>query len=235
MRVLAVDTTTAVNTVAVCDAGRLLAEIVVTCYRAHSERLMDAVDWVLGEAGLALGDIELLAVSHGPGSFTGVRVGVAAWKGLALGANLPLVAVPTLDAMTRLGLFRDALVCPMLDAKMGEVFGALYRFEGGVRAKLTPDRVCAVEELLLGREGPVLCLGDGALRYRARIEAAAPNARVAEEWCSVPRASAVAIEGEALAAAGACTDAAAVTAIYLRKSQAEELRAKRMAAESGTS
>jgi len=232
MKILAADTTTTVNTVAVCDGARLLAETVVTCHRAHSERLLATVDWVLREAGLRLCDLDALAISHGPGSFTGVRVGVATWKGLALGAALPLVAVPTLDAMTRLGAFRDGLVCPLLDAKMGEVFGALYRFEDGVRTKLTPDRVCLVEDLLRGVEGLVVVLGDAVSRYRARIQAAAPQARFLDEWCAVPRASAVAAEAHALIAAGACTDPALVAAIYLRKSQAEENRAKQRAAKS---
>lgn len=222
MKILAADTTTAINTVAVCDSGRLLAETVVHCGRAHSERLLTTVDWVMAEAGLAIGDLDMLAISVGPGSFTGLRVGVATWKGLAAGAKLPLAPVPTLDALARLGAVHDGLVCPVLDAKMGEVFGAVYRFEGGQRAKLTGDRVCVVEDLVAGLTGGVRFLGDGAQRYRERIEAVVPEAEsVAEPW-AVPRASAVALEALALLEQGACTtDPAAVAAVYLRKSQAE--------------
>lgn len=222
MKILAADTTTAINTVAVCDGSHLLAESVVDCGRAHSERLLTTVDWVLGEAGLTIDSLDMLAISVGPGSFTGLRVGVATWKGLAAGANLPLVPVATLDALARLAAIRDGLVCPVIDAKMGEVFGAVYRFSGGQKTKLTDDRVCPIEDLVAGLDGEVRLLGDGAQRYRERIEEILPGAEfVAEPW-AVPRASAVALEALALLEQGACTtDPAAVAAVYLRKSQAE--------------
>ena len=107
---------------------------------------METVDWVLDQAGIALTGLDALAISNGPGSFTGLRVGAAAWKGLALGNSLPLVAVPTLDAMTRLAPFNEGLLCPLLDAKMGEVFGALYRFDQTARTKLTPDQIQTITD-----------------------------------------------------------------------------------------
>ena len=224
MRILAADTTTSVNTVAVCDGDRVLAETFVDCGRSHTERLMATVDWVLGEAGLTLEEVEALAISVGPGSFTGLRVGVAAWKGLALARNLPLAAVPTLDAMTRLSGFRDAVVCPLLDAKMGEVFGAIYRFDGGKRTKLTEDRVGPVEAVLDGIEPRAWFLGDGAALYQGRIMARCTQAMFLPGLCARPRASAVAAEGIALLDGGACADAALVSPRYLRKSQPEEAR-----------
>ena len=229
MKILAADTTTSINTVAVCEDGRILAETVVECGRAHSERLLTTVDWVLNEARLRLGDVDALAVSIGPGSFTGVRVGVATWKGLAFGRKLPLVPVPTLDAMSRLGVFRDALVCPMLDARMHEVFGAVYQFAAGVRRKLTGDRVSPVEALLDDLGTDAIFLGNGASLYRERILARLPAAVFAPGMCSVPRASAVAAEALDLIAQGVCTDAALVAPVYLRLSQAEINRAKREA------
>jgi tRNA threonylcarbamoyladenosine biosynthesis protein TsaB len=233
MKILAADTSTSINTVAVCDDHGLLAETIVECGRGHSERLLTTVDWVLTEAGTPLNDIDALAISIGPGSFTGVRVGVAAWKGLAFARGLPLVGVPTLDAMTRLAPAWDGLVCPLLDARMREVFGAVYRFRGGVRQKLTDDLVCPVETILdLVKEGAAWFLGNGARLYRDRILARAPGAIFAPGLASVPRASAVAAEGLALMAGGVCTDAARVTPVYLRKSQAEENRLQREA-ESG--
>ena len=227
MKILAADTSTAINTVTVCEGECVLAETVVYCRRAHSERLLATVDWILSEAGLGLNDLDALAISIGPGSFTGLRVGTSAWKGLALGADLPLVAVPTLDAMTRLGVFQDALVCPMLDAKLGEVFGAVYRFVAGRRAKVVDERACVVEDLLGGIEEEVVVLGDGATRYRERVEAVAPAATMAAGPCSIPRASAVAVEALALLERGVCADPACVAPVYLRKSQAEEDRARR--------
>ena len=230
MKILAADTSTSINTVAVCDDDRVLAEIIVECGRSHSERLIDTVDWVFAEAGLKIEDMDALAISVGPGSFTGVRVGVATWKGLALGARLPLVPVPTLDAMARLGAFREALLCPLLDARMREVFGAVYRFTDGRREKLTADRVCPVDSLLDDIDGDAIFLGNGAELYRERILELRPGAAFAPAICSVPRASAVAAEARALIEQGVCTDAALVSPVYLRKSQAEMNRAKREAA-----
>ncbi len=225
MKILAADTTTPINTVALCENGHILAETGSACGRAHSERLLTTVDWVLEEAGLKLADLDALAISVGPGSFTGIRVGTATWKGLALGARLPLIPVPTLDAMSHLGAFQSGLVCTMLDAKMREVFAAAYRFDNGKRTKLTKDWVCKVETFLEELDGPALFLGDGAVRYRERIVAASPKAAFASEICGLPRASTVAIEAADLVARGVCTDPAAVTPVYLRKSQAEENRA----------
>ncbi|MDZ4861787.1 MAG: tRNA (adenosine(37)-N6)-threonylcarbamoyltransferase complex dimerization subunit type 1 TsaB, partial [Candidatus Hydrogenedentes bacterium] len=178
MKTLAADTSTPVNTVAVCEGERILAEAVVDCGRAHAERLMGTVDWVLREAGLSLNDLELLAVSIGPGSFTGLRIGVSAWKGLAFASGLPLVGVPTLDALTRLGAFHDATVCPMLDAKMKEVFAAVYRFEGGAREKIVSDRVVPIDALLNEAPADTVFFGDGAELYHDAILAGRPGARV---------------------------------------------------------
>ena len=164
MKILAGDTSTSINTVAVCDSGRILAETFVDCGRGHAERLLDTVDWALAEAHLTFDDIDALAISAGPGSFTGLRVGVATWKGLAFGKNLPLVAVPTLDAMARLAGLYGGAVLPLLDARMGEVFGAAYRFGPDGRMKLTEDRACPVEELFVGLEGRVGVFGPGAER-----------------------------------------------------------------------
>jgi len=229
MIILAADTTTSVNTVAVCDNTRILAETIVDCGRAHSERLLSTVDWVLSEAGLTLEQVEALAVTTGPGSFTGLRVGIATWKGLALANRRPLIPVPTLDAMTRLAAFRSGTVCPMLDARMGEIFGAVYAFDKGERMKRTPDHVCKVEHLMEGIEGELTVFGNGATLYAQRILDIQPQAVFLDPLCSVPRASAVATEAYALMQQGVDTDPAQVAPVYLRQSQAEINRAKKKA------
>ena len=226
MKTLGVDTSTPVNTVALCESGRVVAESSVDCGRAHAERLIATVDWVLAEAGVGLNGIDLLAVSVGPGSFTGLRIGVAAWKGLALAGDLPLVGVPTLDAMTRVGAFHDMAVCPLLDAKMGEVFGAVYRFTGFEREKQTGDRVLPIGKMLDLAPDDTVFFGDGADLYRDAILAARPNATILGGGFRSPRASAVCYEAEELLARGCATSAAAVAPEYLRMSQPEVLRAK---------
>jgi tRNA threonylcarbamoyladenosine biosynthesis protein TsaB len=232
---LAADTSTRYCTVAVCRMGgdchapvKLLAETVVDRHRLHSERLISTVDWALKEADVTLHALGMLAVSNGPGSFTGLRIGSAAWKGLALACGLPLVAVPTLDAMSRLVPPTDALVVPMLDARMSEVFGAVYRYESGMRRKLTPDMVCPVETLLAAvprdLELPIIVLGDGTERFADEIRRDCPQAVFMPSPFSMPRASAVAMEAMSMLAAGACTDPGAVSPVYLRKSQPEMVR-----------
>jgi len=236
--ILAADTSTRHCTVAVCCCGgngcEVRAQTSVDLQRLHAERLMDSTQATLHVGGHTLENIDCLAISIGPGSFTGLRVGAAAWKGLAFALNLPLIAVPTLDAMSLLNAVPEGIVIPMLDARMGEVFGAVYRFSGGRREKLTPDRVCSVEAMLAERhvrEKPLIVLGEGAQRYRARIKAAAPHACFADLPCGLPRADAVAREGYALLCAGENTDAAKVAPTYLRASQAEQTRARRSAKE----
>lgn len=226
MKILAADTTTSICSVAVCGEDRILAETFVDCGRTHTERLIMTIDWALAEAALTLQDIDALAVTVGPGSFTGLRVGVAAFKGLALGRNLPLISVPTLDAMARQGALFDGCLCPLIDAKMHEVFGAVYRYQAGVRTKLTDDIVAPVERLLELAGAPTLVLGDGAAVYAQRIRACSPQTTFAPRECSLLRASTVAAEAAALLERGISTDPAAVSPVYLRKSQPEEKRDK---------
>lgn len=227
--VLAAETSTAINSVALLRDDQLLAEAVIDGRRLHSERLLPTVDWLLGEAGLSLRDVDLLAISTGPGSFTGLRIGAATWKGLALANDLPLVAVPTLDAMTRLAPYPPvSCIAVVLDARMKEVFAAVYQYVNGQRVKVLNDQACPIDALLdqieaLGgahREGLAL-MGDGADLYRDAILRRLPAAIIAAPAQSAPRASAVGLEALALLAAGAPSDGALVSPVYLRKSQAE--------------
>lgn len=225
--VLAADTSTNINTVALCRGGQPLVEFVADTGRVHAERLLPAVHWVLSEAGISLHQVDLLAISAGPGSFTGLRIGIAAWKGLAFGACKPLIAVPTLDAMSRLGALGGGLVCPLLDARMGEVYGAIYRYDCGLREKMTPDRVCQVEDIVRAIPAGIVCfLGDGAALYRERIGAIRGDARFAPAQQSVPRASEVAAEAFELMSRGAEMNPALAEPVYLRESQAETNRAR---------
>jgi tRNA threonylcarbamoyladenosine biosynthesis protein TsaB len=241
MRILAADTTTRVNTVALCDEDRVVVETISECGRAHSERLLDTIEWVLAEGGCSLAEVDALAVSVGPGSFTGVRVGVSAMKGLSLGLGelrsggqtpKPLVGVPTLDAMARLVCTAGAVVCPMLDARMQEVFAAAYRLHGTSREPLLPPQVLSADAFFDALEPwssseTVICLGDGAELYRDVAAMRAPRAVFAGAACRYPRASAVAFEALELVEQGGATDAALTAPVYLRKSQAEQARETR--------
>ncbi|MCA9002318.1 MAG: tRNA (adenosine(37)-N6)-threonylcarbamoyltransferase complex dimerization subunit type 1 TsaB [Planctomycetes bacterium] len=236
--ILAADTSTAINSVALCREDAILAEAVIDGRRLHSERLLPTVQWLLDESGVALAQVDLLAISIGPGSFTGLRIGAATWKGLAFANDLPLIGVPTLDAMTHLlpGRARS-YVATVLDARMKEVFFAVYRLDGGAREKVAPDQVGSIAHFMDTLEAlpgfdpaTVSLLGDGVHAFQEALWARWPDAALASPAQSAPRASAVALEGLALHRAGAPSSADAVNPMYLRKSQAEVNRDKRLAA-----
>ncbi len=232
MIIVAADTSTSTNTVAVCSRDHVLAETIVEAGRRHSERLLETVQWLLAEASLALTDIDCLAISTGPGSFTGLRVGVATFKGLASGLQRPLVGVPTFDAMSRLVLVESGVICPVLDARMKEVFAAAYDVSPYGRQKIVDDCVCPLDAFLARVPAPALFYGQGASLYHDQILAAMPTARFAPPMHAMPRASAVAAEAYARLDAGDAGDAGRVVPVYLRKSQAELNRAAATAKES---
>lgn len=226
MFILGVDTTTDYLSVAVCEDAAMCAETTFRAGRTHAERLVDAIDQTLNRAGISLSELDLLAVAHGPGSFTGLRIGVSTMKGLALGAAKPLVGVSTLDAMTRCIAMPSGIVCPLLDARMDEVYGAAYRFADGQREKIHDEIVGPVEGLLKDLPDPVTVFGEGAAAYRKRITVARPDAQLLTEMFNPPRGAAVAQEALSLHQQGANADAGLVRPVYLRKSQPEEARAR---------
>ena len=130
MRVLAVETSTLSGGAALLDGERVVGEYTLDVRITHSERLMAAIDQLLTDAGWTARDLEGIAVTVGPGSFTGLRVGLSTVKGLALALSIPVAAVPTLDAMAAMLPFAALPVCPVLDARKREVYASLYRWDG---------------------------------------------------------------------------------------------------------
>ncbi|HSE92444.1 MAG TPA: tRNA (adenosine(37)-N6)-threonylcarbamoyltransferase complex dimerization subunit type 1 TsaB [Methylomirabilota bacterium] len=215
MRLLAVETSTLAGGVALLDGDRLRGEYLLDVTVTHSERLMPAIDRLLGDAGWPPESLEALAVAVGPGSFTGLRIGLAAVKGLALALGLPIAAVPTLDAMAETLPFAAMPVCPVLDARKGEVYSCLYRWEGaGMRRDW--DYVALAPDALAARlTEPAILLGDGASLIRS------PHARLAPPHRRGPSPAAVGVLGRARLAAGQTARAAELVPIYLRPSEAE--------------
>ena len=215
MRVLAVETSTLAGGVALLDGDRLRGEYLLDVRAMHSERLMPAIDRLLADTGWVPGDLEGLAVAVGPGSFTGLRIGLSAVKGLALALAIPIAAVPTLDAMAAALPFADLPVCPVIDARKGEVYASLYRWDGdGMRREW--DYLAVSPEALATRIGePVILVGDAA-RFIAT-----PHARLAPPHRRVPSPSAVGVLGLSRLAAGEAVPAADLVPIYLRPSEAE--------------
>src|SRR5437899_12036894 len=179
MRVLAVETSSLAGGVALLDDERLVAEYLLDVSVTHSERLMAAVDQVLTGARWTVRDLGGLAVSVGPGSFTGLRIGLSTVKGLALALSIPIVAVPTLDAMAALLPFAALPVCPVLDARKREVYASLYRWDGAGMHRVWGYLAIAPADLARRLEEPVIVLGDAADQiqspYARRVQPPRPG------------------------------------------------------------
>ncbi len=220
MRILAIETATPVASVAVLDRSGLLAETVIRAPMHHLEWLLPAVHEMLEHLGLNSDSIEGLAVSCGPGGFTGLRIGMATAMAWAKARDLPVLGIGTLEALAHVpGV--DGLVLPVLDAHRGEVAGALYRVGAtGVGECLIPPLVASPEALVDGvgpHPGPVLLLGDGLDKYGpALLSALGARARVGGAHLH-PRAAAVGMLALPRLIDGARTDLDALRPVYGRR------------------
>jgi tRNA threonylcarbamoyladenosine biosynthesis protein TsaB len=162
MRILAVETATAWQSVAIVEGDRVLARSDEDAAGSHARRLVPVIDRLLTSCGMALTDMEGLAVSIGPGSFTGLRVGLATMMGFRSVTGLPLAAVPTLEAMAWNLRGEEHLLCPMLRARAGEVYWAQYQWlPGGALTQMREEQVSTVEALMQSLAGPALVFGEG--------------------------------------------------------------------------
>ncbi len=230
MRVLAIDCATTTVGLALLDEGEVRAELFLDLARHHAEVLLPALDGLLALAGRAPQDVDLLACTVGPGSFTGLRMGVSTVKGLALAWGTPVAAVSTLAALSlNLGPCPN-LICPLLDARREQVYAGLYRIgPDGIPRAAQPDRISAVAGVL-GElpDEPIVFLGDGALRYAQLIrEMTHGRAIVGCGGHNRIMASRVGIIGLARYREGDSVDARTFAPRYLRLSEAESTYGKR--------
>lgn len=222
MNVLAIDTASRTCSVAVCEDAAILAEITDGSGDTHSRHLLDMVDRVLTMSGVGLAAIDALAVNRGPGSFTGIRIGISTAKGLASAAGIPLVGISGLAALAWQVAPSGHLICPMLDARRQEVYCARYRFEAGRLACMAPETVCAPEDAVRGVEEPCLLIGDGALAYQSRLQAALRNNfKIVPSFQHPLRAGAVAFAAHPQLKQGQ-NELEKLVPVYLRPSYAQE-------------
>lgn len=218
MLVLAIDTATSVCSVALAKDGKTLAELTTDFPRKHSQRLLPMVETLMAEAGLQPGDLELLAVTRGPGSFTGLRIGIATIKGMGLALGVKVVGLSTLAVLAH--NFCGGLVCPVLNARLNQVYGALYRTGQGLPEALIPQQAIAVTDLLAqlaAYSEPIWFCGDGSEEVYAAAQETLAAPRLAPPHLQINRAVALAD----LARYGQAESPDALSPLYLRDSQAE--------------
>jgi tRNA threonylcarbamoyladenosine biosynthesis protein TsaB len=223
MKILAVDTTSASASVALCEDDFLLGEFYVNIKQTHSETLMPEIGELLSRCGVKLNEIGLFAVSNGPGSFTGVRIGVSAVKGMALPREVPCAAVSALEAAAMNLPFFSGIICAVMDARRGQFYNALFEASGGELTRLTEDRATQIENFekeLQSLKKNIVFIGDGAkLCYNELKEKCSVS--IAPERLRFVRASGVAQAGLALYALGKAVTPAQLQPFYLRLPQAE--------------
>ncbi len=171
MKLLAIDTSTDYLSLAVMDGKNIVARIHRSEPRSHSSLLVPMVDEVLSKSGIKLKDLDGFSLSIGPGSFTGLRIGVTTIKGLALISNKPIVAIPTLDAIAENAKSFHGIICTVLDARKGKVYACIYSSDGNKIKRLSKVILAPVDELLklLRRYDEVLFLGDFAERMAPQL------------------------------------------------------------------
>lgn len=233
MRILAFDSSATAASVALCDDNKVVAEFFTNTSLTHSKTLVPMIDAVLKNTDSTLSSVEAIAVSNGPGSFTGVRIGVAVAKGIGFGCDIPCVEVSTLESMAQNLVLTDCLVCAVMDARCNQVYNALFEIKYGEIYRLTPDRALAISELKaeLGEkysDKRIILVGDGAEITFKEIMDLTASVELAPPALRVQRASSVAFAAlEKLQKGEKAKTSAEILPAYLRLSQAErELKKK---------
>src|SRR5512135_3257648 len=223
MKILSIETSTMLGGVAVLDGeAGLIAETRLNVKTTHSERLMTVIDGVLKQSELGMEAIDAFAVANGPGSFTGLRIGLSTAKGLSFATGKPIVTVPTLEAFAYNFPYCPWPVCLMLDARKGEVYAAVFRWEGGAFLRVVEDTSIKTEDLLRKFDQIVMFAGEGAALYKPVItEVMKERAVFASPEKMVPSPANVAVLGISKAERGEFADTLAAVPRYIRKSEAE--------------
>lgn len=225
MKILAVDTSASVATAAVTDDTKLLGEFSINNKKTHSQKLLPMIRELLSGLELKPADIDIYAASSGPGSFTGLRIGVTTIKAMAYAAQKPVISVPTLDALAYNIPKTQSLICPIMDARNDQVYTAVYTWEGNAQVKLTEYMGILITELVQqigGKNKNVIFLGDGVEVHKEFLQKElkekcefAPENLLLQSSASVAQLAYIkALEG----LQESCFD---MVPFYLRKSQAE--------------
>ncbi len=228
MLILAFESSAKPASVALMRDGQLLSQYFQCSALTHSRTLLPMAEDMLKNAELSIKDVDLFAVAHGPGSFTGIRIGVSTVKGLAWASDKPCIGVSTLEAMAWNGAAVGGYVCPVMDARRSQVYNALFEIKDGKPCRLTDDRPIALTELaeeVKKLNAPVLLVGDGVEITKAYFDTVSVPCAVASEnirWQSAWGVAMAAADKEPYGADK-------LLPVYLRLSQAERERRERLA------
>ena len=229
MKILAVDTSTSLGTIALVDGPVVRAELALNVSATHNQRLLPGIHRLLTDVGWPLEDLDGLAIGLGPGSFTGLRIGMSVMKGLAFATGKPLAGVPTLDALAANVAVVPWTICPVMDARKDEVYTALYRGgEGHELERLTPYRLMKPQSLAEFITGKTVLLGDGLLRYGDVLAAGLGDRLVrAPAHLNAVRGAAIGWLAMERLHRGLAEEISTCTPLYVRPSEAELARRSR--------
>lgn len=231
MKILALESSAAAASVAVCKDEALIAQTIQRTGLTHSATLLPMVEALLQNAGLALSDMDLLAVAAGPGSFTGLRIGVSALKGLAWAMDKPCAGCSTLESMAwQVAHLEGVELCPVMDARRNQVYNARFAVQNGTPVRLTEDRAISLGDLLAEvkkTQKMQILVGDGAKLCYTVFQEAGVTVQLAPPHLLYQSAWGVARSALELARQDALTTAAALRPDYHRLSQAERERLER--------
>ena len=231
MLVLAIDSSSSTATCALVSEKGVLGEINLNDKKQHSVLLMDLIDDLLKYNNLKIKDLDGFAISEGPGSFTGLRIGMATVKGLSFGSKKPSVCVSSLDALAYNISGFNGIICPIIDALRRNVYASLYKKEGDELISLSEKECISLTDLIekiKEKNDDVIFVGDGISKHKEALIEALPNCSFAPSHSSYPRAASVGELGLRLLESGVSHDLNTYAPIYLRKSQAEREYEERM-------
>lgn len=229
MKILALETSAKAVSAAVTEDGKILCAGYQDTGLTHSRTLMPIVEHILKNTGLTMAEMDAVAVAAGPGSFTGIRIGVAAAKGLAFAANKPIAGVSTLAAMARNVAFSDGLIICAMDARRNQIYNSLFEANAGTLTRLTDDRAISLADLLEELKNefrPMTVVGDGAKLCFEYLTDNGISCRMAPPHLVMQNAMSVALEAERLANENQLVSAQSLEPVYLRPAQADRLRKK---------
>lgn len=227
MRLLMLDTSTIVASAAILDENKLIGEIIINHEKKHAEKLMISIDHLLKDTNIGINEIDIFGIVQGPGSFTGLRIGMATIKGLAQVCNKPIVGISTLAALTANIPYSDGIICPVLDAQRNCIYSGLYSYSRNNQliticqdAEMTIDTL--IRTLSEYKDQKIYLLGDAQKKYVEKLAESLPKLILVPSYLSMNRASSAAFLAMEKYQTGQIDTYLSIEPVYLRQSYAEE-------------